>query len=73
MNGDQFWVETKLDGERIQMHYRNGTFMWFSRSRKNYTDLYGANCNAGSSTVFIKDCLPENVERFIIINLVACL
>jgi DNA ligase-4 len=28
---DRFWIETKLDGERMQMHYKNGEYKWWSR------------------------------------------
>lgn len=35
MGHNTFWVETKLDGERIQMHMMPGSseprFKWFSR------------------------------------------
>lgn len=62
--GRNFWVETKLDGERIQMHYQNGTFKWVSRSRKDYTKLYGESCDEGSLAPYISDCLPTDSRRY---------
>ena len=29
---EQFWIETKWDGERMQMHYKDGKFRWWSRN-----------------------------------------
>ncbi|KAI9649319.1 DNA ligase (ATP) [Ciborinia camelliae] len=48
-NKDQeFWIEEKLDGERIQMHMEENDdmpggrrFSWWSRRGKDYTYLYG--------------------------------
>lgn len=36
-----FWIEEKLDGERMQMHMAGGGFKWWSRKAKDYTYLYG--------------------------------
>ncbi|RPB29863.1 DNA ligase 4 [Terfezia boudieri ATCC MYA-4762] len=38
---EQFWIEEKLDGERMQMHMSEGAFRWWSRKAKDYTYLYG--------------------------------
>lgn len=46
---EQFWIEEKLDGERMQMHMNEGEFRWWSRKAKDYTYLYGA--GEGSQTV----------------------
>ncbi|KAI8092888.1 ATP dependent DNA ligase domain-containing protein [Halteromyces radiatus] len=39
-----FYIEEKIDGERMQMHYEQSTqkFQWYSRKATDYTDLYGA-------------------------------
>ena len=39
---EEFWIEEKLDGERMQMHMSEGVFKWWSRKAKDYTYLYGA-------------------------------
>lgn len=51
---EEFWVEEKLDGERIQMHYDHGEFKWWSRKAKEYTHLYGSSCENGSLARFTK-------------------
>ncbi|KAJ3068801.1 DNA ligase (ATP) [Podochytrium sp. JEL0797] len=40
--GKTFWIETKLDGERMQLHKKGGNYRWFSRNAKDYGYLYGA-------------------------------
>jgi len=42
VGAEQFWIEEKLDGERMQMHMSEGAFKWWSRKAKDYTYLYGA-------------------------------
>ncbi|CDH52455.1 dna ligase 4 [Lichtheimia corymbifera JMRC:FSU:9682] len=39
----RFYIEEKIDGERIQMHFdqRTKQFMWFSRRATDYTSMYG--------------------------------
>ncbi|KAJ3032631.1 DNA ligase (ATP), partial [Rhizophlyctis rosea] len=41
MENQTFWVETKLDGERLQMHSDNtrGEYRWFSRKATDYTRI----------------------------------
>lgn len=38
----EFWIEEKLDGERMQLHMVNGRFRFWSRKAKDYTELYGS-------------------------------
>lgn len=40
--GKAFYIEEKLDGERIQLHKSGDTFRYWSRKAKDYTYLYGA-------------------------------
>ncbi|KAJ3326597.1 DNA ligase (ATP) [Blyttiomyces sp. JEL0837] len=37
-----FWIQTKLDGERMQLHKDGDSYKFFSRNGKDYTDLYGS-------------------------------
>ncbi|KAJ3206547.1 DNA ligase (ATP) [Dinochytrium kinnereticum] len=41
MKGQTFWIQTKLDGERMQLHKEGDQYKWFSRNAKDYTHLYG--------------------------------
>jgi DNA ligase 4 len=48
-----FAMEVKLDGERMQLHRQGGSYRYFSRRGKEYTDLYGATAHTGSLTPHI--------------------
>ena len=53
---DDFLVEEKMDGERIQVHYMNyGKFIkFFSRRGIDYTYLYGASLSSGTISQHLK-------------------
>jgi DNA ligase-4 len=68
-----FWIEEKLDGERMQMHLRidedgDSEFAFWSRKAKDYTYLYGASFddNNASLTRFIKDAFHKNLRNIIL-------
>ncbi|GAA5823391.1 hypothetical protein JCM3770_006850 [Rhodotorula araucariae] len=63
---DEFIIEEKLDGERIQLHKKGSAYMYASRKGTIYTNLYGADATSGSLTPFIQDCLPPEVEDIIL-------
>lgn len=53
-------VETKFDGERFQLHMKDGLFKYFSRRGFDFTDAFGANFESGLYTPTLKDLfLPE--------------
>lgn len=35
LNTDIFYIENKLDGERIQLHMKDGEFQYWSRYKTN--------------------------------------
>ncbi|KAL3231686.1 hypothetical protein RNJ44_00221 [Nakaseomyces bracarensis] len=57
-----FFIEEKMDGERIQLHYLNfgKEIKFFSRRATDYTYLYGDNMEAGTLAKYLK--LQENVK-----------
>ena len=70
-----FWIEEKLDGERMQMHMtRDSTskggfrFSFWSRKGKDYTYLYGNSFEDERSalTRHIKDGFEERVKNIIL-------
>ncbi|BGP36353.1 DNA ligase (ATP) [Rhodotorula kratochvilovae] len=63
---DEFIIEEKLDGERIQMHKVGSKYGYWSRNNKEYTYLYGHDASNGSLTPYIQDCLPPEVEEIIL-------
>ncbi|KAF2126891.1 DNA ligase 4 [Dothidotthia symphoricarpi CBS 119687] len=73
---DSFWIEEKLDGERMQLHMVEDPdapggkrFGFWSRKAKDYAYLYGKHfdgAEAGALTRFIKDAFPPNVKNIIL-------
>ncbi|CDF89409.1 ZYBA0S04-03598g1_1 [Zygosaccharomyces bailii CLIB 213] len=52
---NDFYIEEKMDGERIQLHVMNygKQLKWFSRRGTDYTYLYGADVNSGTVAQYI--------------------
>jgi DNA ligase-4 len=73
---DSFWIEEKLDGERMQLHMMEDPdapggmlFGFWSRKAKDYANLYGKHFDgeeAGALTRFIKKCFAPNVRNIIL-------
>lgn len=65
MAGKQFYIETKFDGERFQMHMSRSPsgikYVYFSRNGHDYTSTFGSDAYSdGSLTPFIDPCFqPE--------------
>ncbi|OCT45099.1 DNA ligase 4 [Cladophialophora carrionii] len=71
----KFWIEEKLDGERMQMHmvtddsHPGGKrFQFWSRKAKDYTYLYGNGFQDpnGALTQSIKNCFRDGVDNIIL-------
>lgn len=64
--GHDFYIEEKMDGERIQLHYMNygSELKFFSRRGFDYTHLYGDNIQSGSISAFLK--LANNVKECVL-------
>jgi DNA ligase-4 len=73
---DSFWIEEKLDGERMQLHMMEDPespggrlFGFWSRKAKDYAYLYGKHLqgdDAGALTRFIQDAFSKNVRNIIL-------
>ncbi|KAF2748706.1 DNA ligase 4 [Sporormia fimetaria CBS 119925] len=73
---DTFWIEEKLDGERMQLHMTEDPsvpggrlFGFWSRKAKDYAYLYGKHlegAEAGALTRFISDAFGRNVRNCIL-------
>ncbi|KAF2502148.1 ATP-dependent DNA ligase [Lophium mytilinum] len=73
---DSFWIEEKLDGERMQLHMVEDDsvlggkrFKFWSRKAKDYTYLYGSSFDPDEEcalTRFIKDAFGDNVRNIIL-------
>ena len=70
-----FWIEEKLDGERMQLHMVTDDdvpggrrFGFWSRKAKDYTYLYGGGLTDGNSamTRHLKDAFDEGVNNIVL-------
>lgn len=70
-----FWIEEKLDGERMQLHMENDEtvpggkrFAFWSRKAKDYTYLYGNGFQdeRAALTRHLKNVFQENVQSIIL-------
>ncbi|KAL2011562.1 hypothetical protein VTN00DRAFT_4280 [Thermoascus crustaceus] len=70
-----FWIEEKLDGERMQLHMApddtiegGRKFGFWSRKAKDYTYLYGSGLydENGALTRHLKDAFADGVENIIL-------
>ncbi|KAF9894601.1 DNA ligase (ATP) [Aspergillus nanangensis] len=70
-----FWIEEKLDGERMQLHMQPDNtvaggrrFRFWSRKAKDYTYLYGNGVNDvdGALTRYLQDAFADGVESLIL-------
>ncbi|ORX53424.1 ATP-dependent DNA ligase [Piromyces finnis] len=66
LNTNTFYIENKLDGERIQLHMKNGEFQYWSRKATQYTKAYGSNKNNGTLTPFIYDVFNPSIYECIL-------
>ncbi|XP_015339575.1 DNA ligase 4 [Marmota marmota marmota] len=66
MRHQSFYIETKLDGERMQMHKDGDVYQYFSRNGYNYTEQFGASPQEGSLTPFIHNAFQPNVQTCIL-------
>ncbi|TID18225.1 DNA ligase 4 [Venturia nashicola] len=71
----EFWIEEKLDGERIQLHMCEDDSMpggmrfgFWSRKSKDYTYLYGSGLedSSGALTQHLKEAFKSNVRNIIL-------
>ncbi|XP_026470938.1 DNA ligase 4-like [Ctenocephalides felis] len=65
-SGVKYYLETKFDGERFQIHMLNGRYKYFSRNGFCFTQEYGASAKEGMLTPKIDSLLKPNVKSFIL-------
>ncbi|XP_024434710.2 DNA ligase 4 [Desmodus rotundus] len=62
MKNQSFYIETKLDGERMQMHRDGNVYEYFSRNGYKYTEQFGASPQEGSLTPFIHNAFKTDTQ-----------
>jgi DNA ligase 4 len=66
LSGKEFYIETKFDGERFQLHKNGKEFKYFSRNGNDYTDTFGANSLSGKLTQYISNSFKKEVDKVIL-------
>ncbi|XP_028034475.1 DNA ligase 4-like isoform X2 [Bombyx mandarina] len=63
-----YHIEKKFDGERFQMHMKDGVFKYFSKKghSESFTKTYGETYKEGLLTPFLKDSFGSDVKNFVI-------
>ena len=63
---DEWRVEAKVDGERIQLHTDRNKFCYFGRNGGNYSHLYGFSSTTGPISNVIVNALAESIESIVL-------
>ncbi|XP_054729929.1 DNA ligase 4-like [Anastrepha obliqua] len=66
MADDVLYLETKMDGERFQLHYANGRFKYISRNGIDYTQCFGEDYKSGRFTPLLQSLLPSEMQSIIL-------
>ncbi|XP_057191065.1 DNA ligase 4-like [Triplophysa rosa] len=66
MCNQPFYVETKLDGERIQLHKVGDVYKYYTRNSYEYTQQFGASPLEGSLTPYIHNIFKPHVVNCIL-------
>lgn len=66
MGNSPFFIETKLDGERIQLHKDGDVYKYFSRNAFEYTQQFGGSPLEGSLTPYIHNVFKSNIVNCIL-------
>ncbi|XP_044765963.1 DNA ligase 4 [Coccinella septempunctata] len=61
-----YFVETKFDGERFQLHMKEGQFKYFSRNGFDFTNEFGENFISGTLTQYLKNVFHHNIKSVIL-------
>ncbi|WEJ95489.1 DNA ligase (ATP) [Yamadazyma tenuis] len=62
----EFYIEEKIDGDRMVLHYNNNKFKFFSRRCRDYSLLFGENFEVGSLTKHLKNVFHPKVTKLIL-------
>ncbi|XP_061780188.1 DNA ligase 4 [Nerophis lumbriciformis] len=66
MENSPFYIETKLDGERIQLHKNGEVYKYFSRNAFEYTQQFGGSPLEGSLTPYIHNVFKSHIVSCIL-------
>lgn len=66
LSQNDFYSETKMDGERFQLHIKDGEFKYFSRNGYDFSKSYGVSRHEGSLSPSINSLFLMDVRNIIL-------
>ncbi|XP_059617100.1 DNA ligase 4 [Phlebotomus argentipes] len=66
VNRGEYFIETKMDGERFHVHRSGNEYRFFSRNGHNYSEKFGKDFTSGSLTPFIHNLFAKHVVSIIL-------
>ncbi|XP_050525121.1 DNA ligase 4 [Daktulosphaira vitifoliae] len=72
VKNDLFYVDTKLKGERLQLHWDGKLFKYFSRRGNEYTDTYDSTSSMGILSPALAKCFHSSVKNCILDGNIMC-
>lgn len=63
---DEYYLETKMDGERCQMHMEGNEYRYYSRNGMDFSDRYGRNTCSGNFTPILARLLGSHIQNIIL-------
>uniref|UniRef100_A0A182WW71 DNA ligase 4 n=1 Tax=Anopheles quadriannulatus TaxID=34691 RepID=A0A182WW71_ANOQN len=65
---DAYWLETKMDGERFQVHWDGETFRYYSRNGHDYSESFGRSADqvGGTLTPMLATLLAPSVRSLVL-------
>ncbi|XP_031147734.1 DNA ligase 4 [Sander lucioperca] len=66
MGSSPFYIQTKLDGERIQLHKDGDVYKYFTRNAFEYTQQFGGSPLEGSLTPYIHNNFKSHIVNCIL-------
>uniref|UniRef100_A0A8C4R0L4 DNA ligase n=1 Tax=Eptatretus burgeri TaxID=7764 RepID=A0A8C4R0L4_EPTBU len=66
MGNVPFYIEPKLDGERVQLHKDGNSYRYFSRNSFDFSNEFGTCPGAGTLTPFIQGAFAANIHDCIL-------
>ena len=66
MDNRDFFIETKYDGERMQAHFNENQFKFFSRNGNDFTDEFGTRPEDGKFSYYVRKALSSDVKSVIL-------
>ncbi|CAG8785113.1 42291_t:CDS:10, partial [Gigaspora margarita] len=64
--GGNFWIEEKIDGERIQLHMKNGRYEYYSRQEFKFFINSNNSSDSSALTKHIHSCIHDDVQEIIL-------